>query len=100
MAPSQHSKPKLSIKPKEMSVAEEPQRPVEGLPYASILKGYCGSAPCLRRFTGPYLSIQRRSFKQRNNANQWPAQGVSVLIQHVPAQLSESVINVVGARAP
>jgi hypothetical protein len=53
MAQSQHHKLKLSIKPKERSLAKEPQRLAEGLPYASIVKGYYGSVPCLYRCCEP-----------------------------------------------
>jgi hypothetical protein len=36
----QQIKPKLSVKKKEIDTAQESQKPPEGLPYASILKGY------------------------------------------------------------
>lgn len=42
MASSQHHKPKLSIKLKEAKETDPdglPQKPSEGLPYASIVKG-------------------------------------------------------------
>lgn len=42
MAPPQRDKLKLFIKAKEARLAESSQRPAEGLPYASILKGYYG----------------------------------------------------------
>ncbi|KAL2159017.1 hypothetical protein VTH06DRAFT_3048 [Thermothelomyces fergusii] len=69
----------LSLKPRDANLAEEAQRPAEGLPYASILKGYYGSAAAsvlsgtmLQEF--PTLS----NSNQLNSASQssmWPAQG-------------------------
>lgn len=58
MAQPQSSKPKLSIKSKETAVAEEPQRPAEGMPYASILKGYCGHAPSSDHFLIPRSNLR------------------------------------------
>jgi hypothetical protein len=40
MASLQQTKLRLSMKVKETSVAEESHGPAEGLPYASIVKGY------------------------------------------------------------
>lgn len=45
MARPSSSKLRLSIKLKEPGATEEPQKPMKGMPYASILKGYYGYAP-------------------------------------------------------
>lgn len=68
MAQSHHHKPKLSIKSKETSLAQESQKPAEGLPYALIVKGYCGSIPRLYHSCEPH-SILRRSPDRGSNAN-------------------------------
>ncbi len=63
MARPPPNKLKLSIKLKEPSATDEPQNPVEGMPYASILKGYYGYAPLrFARFFGacPNLGLPRK----------------------------------------
>lgn len=104
MAQPQHHKLKLSVKPKERSPAEEPQRLAEGLPYASIVKGYYRSVPCLYRFCElcelcslPHGDAHVIAEIMLTSGSM---QGISILIQYIPAQLSESIIHVVSASAP
>lgn len=79
MATPRRDKLKLSLKLREASNAEGPQRQVEGLPYASILKGYYGSASA-SVLSGTRSNLRSRDLPDERVTNEMFQQRVSDIV--------------------